>query len=138
MLRLRRSVGTLALAVLAWVCCACHIGMSADKYRPASQPAGVRITMNTAQGHAAGELLTVRDTGIIVLIDGKVHMVPYTAIQSSEIDQTSSNYAITNRSAPGADAQAHLKLISRFPQGLTPELLQQLLQAYGQTEMATP
>ncbi len=136
MVRVRSLTGTLLILMAACLTSACYVGMSAGKYRPAQQPAGVSITMTTPQGKAAGELLAIRETGVIVLIDQKVHLVPYTAILSSEIAQTS-GYAIANR-APGADVQAHLRLLSRFPQGLTPELLGQLLQAYGQTEMTTP
>jgi hypothetical protein len=138
MLRVKSVTGTLLVLIAACAGSACYVGMSAGKYRPAQQPAGVSITMITPAGKAAGELLAIRDTGVIILIGQKVHMVPYTAILSSDIDQTSSSYAISNRAAPNADVQTHLRLLSRFPQGLTAELLGQLLQAYGQTEMITP
>ncbi len=76
----------------------------------------------------------MRDAGIVVLADQKLHLLPYTEIRSVDVDQTSLLYP--NRVAPKPDVQAHLRLLSRFPQGLTPELMRQLLGIYGQTELA--
>ncbi len=135
--RLSSVTGILLIAMASYVSSACFVGMSTAKYRPAQQPAGVGIAISTPQGKTSGELLALGETGIIVLIHNKVHMTPYSEILSTELDQTS-GYVISNRTAPNADVKEHLRLLSRFPQGLTPELLVQLLQAYGQTEIATP
>ena len=94
------------------------------------------MRIDTEQGKLTGELIEVRDSGIVVLADQKLRLLPYTAILSSEVDQTSSHYAISKRTVPKPDVQAYLRLLSRFPQGLTPELMRQLLDAHGQTELA--
>jgi len=131
-----RPTAILTLVVLAGLGGGCSIGMTAKKYRPAQAPKGVIMHVDSTQGRYSGELIEVRDSGIVLLTDQKLRLLPYTAILSSSVDQTSSRYAPSNRTAPKPDVQAHLRLLSRFPQGLTPELTGQLLNAYGQTELA--
>ena len=94
------------------------------------------MRVKTAQGQLSGELIEVRDSGIVVLADRKLRLLPYTVILSSEVDRTPSRYAISHQTVPKPNVQVHLRLLSRFPQGLTPELMQQLLEAFGQTELA--
>ena len=94
------------------------------------------MRVDTTHGKFSGELIEVRDVGIVVLADQKLRLLPYTVILSSEADQTSSHYSISKRTVPKPDVQAHLRLLSRFPQGLTPELMQQLLGLNGQTELS--
>jgi hypothetical protein len=96
----------------------------------------VNLRVDTTQGKLSGELIEVRDTGIVLLADQKLRLLPYTAIVSSKVDQTPSRYFISRRTAPKPDVQAQLRLLSRFPQGLTPELMRQLLDANGQAELA--
>ena len=131
-----RLTGLLTLVVLAWLSNGCSFGMTARKYRPAQYPQGVIMHLDTTQGKLSGELIEVRDTGIVVLASQKLRLLPYSAIVSSEVDQTSAHYSISKQTLPKPDVQAHLRLLSRFPQGLTPEFLHQLLGAYGQTELA--
>src|SRR5665647_2329667 len=132
-----RATAFLTLVLLAGLSAGCSIGMTAKKYRPAQAPKGVIVHVDSTQGKFSGELIEVRDSGIVLLADQKLRLLRYTEILSSSIDQTSSRYAPSNRTAPKPDVQAHLRLLSRFPQGLTPELMGQLLNAYGQTGLAT-
>jgi hypothetical protein len=131
-----RRTGLLTLVILAWLSNGCTFGPTARTYRPAQTPQGVNMRVQTEQGKLSGELIEVRDAGIIVLVDQKLRLLPYTAILSSEVDQTSSRNSIAKQTVPKAEVQAYLRLLSRFPQGLTPELMRQLLDAYGQTELA--
>ena len=131
-----RVTGLLALVILACLNNGCSFGMTARKYPPALGPKGVIMSVRTSQGQFSGELVEVRDSGIVVLTDQKLRLLPYNVILSSEIDKTSSRYAISRQTVPKPDVQAHLRLLSRFPQRLTPELTKQLLDAYGQTELA--
>ena len=130
-----RVTGLLTLVTLACLS-GCSVGMTTRKYRPAQDPKGVIMRVETTQGHLLGELIDVRDAGIVVLADQKLRLLPYAEILSSGADQTESYYSISKRIAPKPDVQAHLRLLSRFPQGLTPELMRQLLDALGQTELA--
>ncbi|HEY6343894.1 MAG TPA: hypothetical protein VIY49_20555 [Bryobacteraceae bacterium] len=111
--------------------------MTAPKYPPAQGPKGVSLRVTTPQGQLSGELIEVRDSGII-LADQKLRLIPYTDILSSQVEKTSSRYAIANRSVPTPEARDHLRLLSRFPYGLSAEVMQRLLSAYGQTELAGP
>jgi hypothetical protein len=128
-----------ALLTLVILAClsnnACTFGVTAPKYLPAQGPRGVNLHVETSQWKYSGELIEVRDTGILMLADQKLRLLPYTAILSSKIDQTPSRYFIS-KTVPKPDVQAQLRLVSRFPQGLTPELTRQLLDAYGQMELA--
>jgi hypothetical protein len=66
-----------------------------------------------------------------------LQFVAYAEIRSARtVDQTGSSAAITDRRTPDPDMLEHLRLLSRFPQGLTPEVLQLLLTAHGQSELA--
>jgi len=131
-----RGTGLLTLVILACLSNGCSFGPTARTYRPAQTPKGVNMRVETAQGKLSGELIEVRDAGIILLVDQKLRLLPYTAILSSVVDQTSSHYSIAKQTVPKPEVQAYLRLLSRFPQGLTPELMRQLLDAYGQTELA--
>lgn len=92
--------------------------------------------VETTQRKLSGELIEVRGAGIVLLADQKLRLVPYTEILSSQVDQTPSRYSISQRTVPKPDVQTQLRLLSRFPQGLTPELMRQLLDANGQVELA--
>jgi len=133
-----RITSLLIMGMLACLNNGCHVGMTAPKYRPAQGPQGVIMHVATAEGKFSGELIEVRDAGIVILADGKLRLLPYTVILSSQADQTSSRYSISKRTVPKPDVLAHLRLLSRFPQGLTPELMRQLLDLNGQTELLGP
>ena len=132
-----RATSLLTLVILACLSNnACTFGVTAPKYLPAQGPRGVNLHVDTSQGKFSGELIEVLDTGIVMLADQKIRLLPYTAILSSKVDQTPSRYSISKRTVPNPDVQAQLRLLSRFPQGLTPELMRQLLDANGQAELA--
>lgn len=131
-----RATVLFTLVMLACLTNGCRVGMTARNYRPAQDPKGVTMRVTTAQGQLLGELIEVRDSGIVLLTGQKLRLLPYTAIVSSAADQTPSNYSISNRTAPKPDVQEHLRLLSRFPQGLTPELMRELLSAHEQSELA--
>ena len=114
---------------------ACHFGMTAKKFPPAQGPQGVTMRLSTAQGEFSGELIEVREAGIVILSNRKLQLLPYVTIYSSEADNVESHYTISQGHAPEPDVREYLRLLSRFPQGLTPELLQQLLQTCDQTDL---
>jgi hypothetical protein len=110
------------------------------------------------QRQFSGELIEVRESGLVILAvasvtpastlptagsafvqaldQGTLRFVPYGEILSSKIDRTSSSLAVMNRHTPNPNVRERLRLLSRFPQGLTADLLQLLLTAHGQTELA--
>ena len=108
--------------------------MTVESFPPARTPKGVTGIIMTSRGVYSAELIEVRDTGIVILAGRTFRFVPYSGIASSDFDGIDDS--ISHRTAPSAKAREHLSLVSRFPQRLTPELLQQLLGANGQTELA--
>jgi hypothetical protein len=98
------------------------------------------MTITTESLTFTGELIEVRDTGLVILSqsENKLRFVRYTATRGSAIVRTNDRYAIKDNRVPEPNVREHLRLISRFPQGLTPELLQELLAMHHQTELAGP
>ena len=130
-----RATALLTVLVLACLTNGCSFGMTARKYSPAQGPKGIMMHVSTGQKQLTGELIEVRADGIL-LADEKLRLLPYTAILSAEANEKDTPYRISKGTVPNRDVQEHLRLLSRFPQGLTPELIQRLLDAYGQTELA--
>ena len=121
--------------VLAVTTAGCSYGMTAARFRPAESPQGVMLRLTTDTRQYDGELIEVRPDGILVLADGRLWIAPYGTIVASRIEQVSSDYALGGGSAPRPEVQEQLRLLSRFPAGLTPGLLKQLLALHGQTEL---
>ena len=131
-----RATALLTLLALACLTNGCSFGMTARKYSPAQGPKGIMMHVSTGQKQLTGELIEVRADGILLVAEEKLLLLPYTAILSAEAKEKDSPYIISKGTVPNRDVQEHLRLLSRFPQGLTPELIQRLLDAYGQTELA--
>ena len=105
----------LALAGLS----ACHIGPSVETFAPANGPDGVDVLLTVRGRDVEGELLEVRDTALLVLRNDRLLLVPVRAISIGRFIQ---------------DSHLRLQDVSRFPAGVTPEILTRLLAAYSQTE----
>jgi hypothetical protein len=114
----------------------CHYGRAVKDFPPANGPQGVGMQVTTDHQMFLGELLEVRDIGLIVLSEKKIHLLPFAEITSSQAVKTSSQYSFGGRRQPSPEVRERLRLVSRFPQGLTPDLLRRLLETYGQTELA--
>src|ERR1035438_3309013 len=71
-----RRTGLLTLVILACLSNGCSFGPTVRTYRPAQTPKGVNMRVETAQGKLSGELIEVRDAGIIVLVDQKLRFCP--------------------------------------------------------------
>jgi len=109
---------------------ACNLGGRVDRFAPAKQPAGVAVTLWLRSGETGhGELLAVQDTALVVLAQDTVTLVPYRVLQAGRFSQVGE----LTEAPPSKDFAGRLQLVSRFPQGLTPEMLTRLLAAYGQS-----
>jgi hypothetical protein len=109
--------------------------MTASRFPVARTAKGVTIQITTEQRQFEGELIEVRDDGLLMLVEQKLRFVPYGSVDSSLVYNTKLGRDLRGRRAPNALARDRLRLISRHPQGLSPELLRQLLAVYGQTEI---
>jgi hypothetical protein len=125
----------LAFSALATLpACLHHYGTKVEKFPPAQSPKGVIGEVVTSSTNYKGEVIEVRDTGIVILAVGRFRLVPYSAIRSSHFDGIGG--PISGKKVPSSQNRERLRLVSRFPQGLTPEILQKLLSANAQTELA--
>jgi hypothetical protein len=77
-----------------------------------------------------GELMAVADSSLLVQSGGRLHRVRFALIESGKAP----GVRFTSATLP-PEVREQLRLISRYPQGVSPELQRRLLQAYGQTEV---
>jgi len=122
-----RRTAIIALSALAL---ACHIGPRADDIEVAHSPGGARARITARTGTIVdGELLAVADTGLIILWSRQVSYMPYA--QTSTVTAPRIELSVATGPPSRADRE-RLRLMSRFPQGLTPEIEARLLAALHQ------
>jgi len=122
------------LSVLLAGLTGCAVGPRAEDQPIARQPRGAAVQLNTADGAIAGELLAVQDTAIVILTRAqRATLVPFRVILDGDAELAG---GITRGGrVPAAHRLERLRLVSRFPQGLDPELQRALLTALGQAEL---
>ncbi|HVT45354.1 MAG TPA: hypothetical protein VMT00_13295 [Thermoanaerobaculia bacterium] len=123
-----------AVVTLALCLTACAVGPRVGDFKPAYSPAGIEVTLNLeGESTLKGELLEVRDSGLVMLNDNEVILISYASIRRGGLAQT--GIRIGEGKPPARAAREQLRLLSRYPQGLSPELLASLLSAYGQEKL---
>ncbi len=154
--------GTLLVPAGLLCVVACHLGPRFAQFGPAHAPEGVRVEASVASSSAPrartdvdGELLEVREEGLLVLgvlvevreegrkqvrmqpSDGRkrVVLVPFNGIQKARFEGTGRRCELRDGIVPTAGVRQRLRLVSRFPQGLAPDLLRRLLEIQGQAEI---
>lgn len=139
----------LALGSTAILLTACiPVGQAAGGFAPAQGPEGVRALLDVEAPPGAaisGELLAVSDSALYVLTDpGRATLVPeiddrrrqtvvialWGVIERLELDQVGTT--VRDKTAPDQNDRAAMSRVSRFPQGVSYDLLQRLLDAHGQ------
>jgi len=141
----------LLLVFLAPLASGCVLGPTAGDFGPAHRPAGLEFEVATASVDFQGELLEVRqdallmrsllitrDTGRAKLrtSEQQIRLVPFSLIRNATFRQLRSGYhhvQIRKGRAPAAQDRERLRLASRFPYGMEPQVLAALLKAHGQT-----
>jgi hypothetical protein len=123
----RRRAILLALATVA-----CRFGPTARTFIRDHGAHGIRADIVTVQGSSVvGELLAVEDTGLLIEGGDALTRVAYAAIRHARFDQGGATLADDKTVSPSA--RETLRLRSRFPQGVSEDLLRQLLAVRGQT-----
>lgn len=126
-------MGRVATMVATLVAAACSYGVTVARFAPATGPRGLSTTLTTSSGEALeGELLEVRETGLLVGTERSIVYVPYSATRSVRFRDI--GLTLGDGRPPSVAQRDRLRLLSRFPQGLSPPLLRQLLEARGQSE----
>ena len=109
---------------------ACTWGGDPANFLPAARPQGVHAALYLTEPteRLSGELLAASDTAVVLATDEPaIVMVRYDRIVSGDFSQVGE--LIAGRAAPQPKAFTELKHLSRFPRGLSPELLAALLAA---------
>ena len=111
----------------------CVFGAHVGSFRPANSPNGTVATLLVERTTVNGELLEVRDSGLVVLNNREVTFVPYRAIGASKFKQIGVH--LSGGRSPTEAQRSELQLVSRFPQGLTRDMERKLLDVYHQTSI---
>lgn len=113
----------------------CAIGGNAAHWDVAKGPSGATVEVTTNSPKLKAELVEVGADGVVIrAYDGKVLFAPYSAIRQFRATGKGRKYAFGGGSRPSGVAAENLRLVSQFPQGLTPEIRAKLLASAGQAE----
>jgi hypothetical protein len=129
--------------VLVIVCAGCAVGAKLEKFSLAHGPEGATAEISTGTQVVQGELLEVRPDGMLLLTplrpaghsERRLVVVGYDVPREARFPGV--RETLPRGSAPGAAQRERLRLVSRFPQGVSADLLKRLLQDCGQDEPAT-
>lgn len=125
-----RSSIMLTVAVVA----GCTIGPTTGKFAPATGPQGIMADLRVKwgpKGRVQGELLEVQDTALMVLSASRLVLVPLRLIQ---VGRFPGRGTLIENGRAGRSTLDQLQLVSRFPDGMKPDIMARLLAAYGQTQ----
>ena len=109
--------GGLSLAV------GCATGPSIAHFAPAVSGHGIETDLRLEQRHVVGELLELRDTAYVVINAEGLLLVPFVAVRGARFTDLGS----VGMGAPDREMAERLRLVSRFPQGVSPQVLDSLL-----------
>jgi hypothetical protein len=108
---------------------ACMLGKSAGDYTPAKGPAGAMVSLElTGQPRIRGELLAVEERTLLILQGLELTRVTFQRIRSGQAPNGGFRGQVMT-----SNVRERLRLISRYPQGVSTELEARLLKAYGTT-----
>jgi hypothetical protein len=139
----------LSIGVAVTVAAGCASGPVLSDYPSAHGPEGATVRITVGNVAYRAELLETRADSFLILsssrqesssgeqrdrAETRVRLVSFESISSVELSRGG---AFVDKVSPKASPATHerLRLLSRYPQGLSPELMQQLLKMYGQTDV---
>ena len=121
--------------LLLGVALSCSVGPRPQKFPPAREPGGATIQLRLRDKRVVtGELLAVQDSGLLVRDSSSILLVANGAVRSGSL---LTGGGATFAGKPGGSTREHLRLLSRYPSGVSGELLAGLLAAYGRDSVAT-
>lgn len=128
---MRPLTGILIVGVVV----ACSVGPRPEKFPPAREPAGATIQLRLrGKRVVTGELLAVQDSGLLVRDTSRILLVPNRAVQNGSL-VTGGGGSFSGK--PVGGTRERLRLLSRYPSGVSGELLTSLLAAYGRDSVET-
>jgi hypothetical protein len=142
---MRRLASLIALCAAA---AGCAIGTTANRFVPATSPRGIEARVETPAMEITGELLEVRDDGMVVLsssvtpasgrsrertAERLLRLVPFRSIARARFHQLPGRFNLADGRPPTTEVRERLRLVSRFPYGMPADVEAALLKASGQT-----
>lgn len=131
---MRRSSIISIVVVVVLVVLGCAVGPTTRKFAPANGPQGIMADLRVKwgpKGRVQGELLEVQDTALMILSSSRLVLVPLRVIRMGRFPGRGT--LIENGRARRRTLD-RLQLVSRFPDGMKPDIRARLLAAYGQTQ----
>lgn len=132
---MNRGIAT-ALALIT-IASGCTFGRSGKDLVVATGPGGATISAAVPQGTVTGELVTLREHGLIVRSGTQLRFLPYGIITRLTVSELGPDYAVSAQGGMTAQKKAKLRLVSRFPQGMTPQVEREFLAKLGQSAIDT-
>ena len=123
---------TLLRVVGPFLLAGCQVGPNGQDLQVARQASGATALVQTSSGTFSVELVAVQDDGIL-LSHGKLFLAPLATITSLRVENV--GYRLEGADLQNPATLTRLRLVSHFPQGLTPEIQKRLLAQFGQTEV---
>ena len=111
----------------------CAVGPTTRNFGPATGPRGIAADLRVRwgpTGRLQGELLEVQDTALVLLSANRVLLVPIRVIG---VGRFARRGTLIEEGRTSRSNLERLRIVSRFPAGLSPEIRASLLAAYGQT-----
>ena len=128
-----RTLAWLAAVVTLVAAPGCRVGGSWNA-ETLDSPFGAQVELEAGGSTTTGELLLVRDDGIVVLRDRRAVLTPWEAITRL----TFSDHPVAELEGggvPSARQREEMALASRYPYGLTERQMRELLDGLGQDEL---
>ncbi|MCH9026585.1 MAG: hypothetical protein IIA05_05650 [Proteobacteria bacterium] len=127
----------------------CSVGVQIEDFKPAQGPQGVHIELRLkgkviGGNTISGELLAVRADRILLnVIDNpdspnaksRVVLIPVSMVKTAEPEQMYRVKVRSKRKELDEEQVNRLRLVARFPQGLSDEMLAVLLAEMGQDQV---
>lgn len=140
---------------VAWLLlagCSHDVGPKLEEFRPAQLPAGINLSLNLQRGYVPGnklegELLATTGDGVVMLLhapmqvsDGRFRFfeVHFPMMRSMTVEQIGKSSIRSEGKAIDDARLERLRLLSRYPQGLSVELQAALLASYGESRIYLP
>lgn len=131
-----RRAGLAIAALLA----GCSVGPRASSYPPAQRPEGIvcTIRLRGPDSLLVGELLAAQDSSAVLVVSQEVWLIPYRTVRSTHCRQAGPLPFRTDTYRLQTDAAKMHVQLSRYPLGVSPDLMDALLAAYRQPGVRTP
>lgn len=114
----------------------CRFGTNPKNVDWVNSPSGARVALRVKDEPAdrVGELLAADDDGVLLRGTSLVR-VAWDRVYAIDVDQLSGNYDVMRGQKIMFETKRRLMLVSRFPQGVSPELMTQLLALNKQSQL---